>query len=60
MEQMNTPLNDVPLDPVRATELMDIGGFSTNVFGDPIQGRRVNDILKYFADKEDGNYVLSK
>lgn len=59
-EQFDTPLDDVKTDAVRATELLDVAGIDYNMLADPVHGGRVQEILRFFSDKEDAEYVLNK
>lgn len=61
MEQkFDTPLAHEQVDPIRATEIMRMAGFSHNMFGNPQESARMMEVIKYFSDKEDASYVLNK
>ena len=56
----STPLDDTKIDPLRATDIMQMGGFKHDDLLTPDGSMKLTEILRYFSDKEDAQYVLNK
>lgn len=56
----NTPLDDAKINPIRAAEIMEMGGFKEEELLNPQNAARMTEIMRYFAEKEDARYILNK
>lgn len=59
-QKLDSPIEDVKIDPLRATELMGVAGFNVDMLTNPQDSLKMQEVLRYFSDKEDAEHVLNK